>query len=640
MEQLISRAHLQSEPDPSSVLLSASEGERIVEQLKEFSIDEVGSNAWFQQRDWIEQLNIQAHHNAQTHSDEFVMEALVSFDKITVLIHELLVIEVWKTKILPHIKHRLANEVDSIISYPVLYHEASVTNLLEVSLFHSNAVEAANEDALLELVDWSHRKAMYLNNDAHSFSDSPARTAKEWMERSFEEHFDDKIREIVAIASLSITRYLTDHVKALPLGVVNRMVNTCDILIALVPLVHNPPWVRRWKGCIQKFIHNRWQQVDKADRLKITSLDAQVWLALNNLVVDPVFRDKYDFSEHRREQLLSLRRYMNELLFDQLPVLKDLQRAVDELAIGSAAASQKSHLLLEAVPEMRQGMLSGRDWLQIAEKQMQTVFGSAARDTAKQRMQNLLKTFDFMASMEEPEQGQASSSEQLDISALPIKMSSSRKTANGIWALHSEYVFYIDTTKVSDEVAVKDDQGNCVKGKRHRLVSKAAGSGKPLPSKGKVAIVHGSLTAEALLELPAASTKSSAADIPETVWLTVGLLAVDGFALQVRLKKSPSVFERDPQVGEWFVYEPSGGAITLQDEAQLASSRTAHPFPRDGEPNDEDSDSIEALKEGTGTKADEADFTGRGDKRQCDSAKSGLAGSEVPTDSVELDELD
>ena len=36
----------------------------------------------------------QAHHNAQMHSDEFVVESLVSFDKITVLIHELIAIEV------------------------------------------------------------------------------------------------------------------------------------------------------------------------------------------------------------------------------------------------------------------------------------------------------------------------------------------------------------------------------------------------------------------------------------------------------------------------------------------------------------------------------------------------------------------
>lgn len=118
----------------------------------------------------------------------------------------------------------------------------------------------------------------------------------------------------------------------------------------------------------------------------------QVWLSVNNLVVDPVFREKYEFNEFRREQIQTLRRYMNELLFDQLPVLKDLQRTIDELTLGGGAAPQhQSRLLLEAVPEMREAMMSGKDWEAVAKKQKKTVFGEAARDLAKQRIEKLLK---------------------------------------------------------------------------------------------------------------------------------------------------------------------------------------------------------------------------------------------------------
>jgi len=46
----------------------------------------------------------------------------------------------------------------------------------------------------------------------------------------------------------------------------------------------------------------------------------QVWLTLNNLVVDPKCRAKYGFDEWRRDRLLTLKRFMNELLFDQMPV--------------------------------------------------------------------------------------------------------------------------------------------------------------------------------------------------------------------------------------------------------------------------------------------------------------------------------
>lgn len=50
---------------------------------------------------------MQAHINAIMRSDEFIMESLVTFDKIKVLIYDLLATEVWKQKVLPLIKHRL-----------------------------------------------------------------------------------------------------------------------------------------------------------------------------------------------------------------------------------------------------------------------------------------------------------------------------------------------------------------------------------------------------------------------------------------------------------------------------------------------------------------------------------------------------
>lgn len=56
---------------------------------------------------------------------------------------------------------------------------------------------------------------------------------------------------------------------------------------------------------------------------------------------------------------------------------------------------------------------------------------------------------------------------------------------------------------------------------------------RPFPANGKIVVKHGGKTAEALLELPAPSTREGAAELPAVVWLTVGLLATDKFALQV-----------------------------------------------------------------------------------------------------------
>lgn len=65
----------------------------------------------------------------------------------------------------------------------------------------------------------------------------------------------------------------------------------------------------------------RWVVVPPADRFKLQSLDAQVWLALNGLLTEPACRAKYRWDQWRRERLGSLKRHLNELLLDQLPPL-------------------------------------------------------------------------------------------------------------------------------------------------------------------------------------------------------------------------------------------------------------------------------------------------------------------------------
>lgn len=51
-------------------------------------------------------------------------------------------------------------------------------------------------------------------------------------------------------------------------------------------------------------------------------------------MVDPKFRAKYQLDNLKKETLSRIRRFLNDLLIDQLPVLKDLQRVVDEVALN------------------------------------------------------------------------------------------------------------------------------------------------------------------------------------------------------------------------------------------------------------------------------------------------------------------
>lgn len=69
------------------------------------------------------------------------------------------------------------------------------------------------------------------------------------------------------------------------------------------------------------------------------------------LLVEPKCRAKYRLDDFRKDQILNLRRYFNEVLFDQLPVLKDLERVLDHITFG--LGSDESHtsagLILEQV---------------------------------------------------------------------------------------------------------------------------------------------------------------------------------------------------------------------------------------------------------------------------------------------------
>lgn len=77
-----------------------------------------------------------------------------------------------------------------------------------------------------------------------------------------------------------------------------------------------------------------------------------MWLLLNNLLVDPKARAKYDMDDYRKEAVLRVRRHLNDILLDQLPILRDLQRVLDELTMGVSSQpdeSQTTRLIIEQV---------------------------------------------------------------------------------------------------------------------------------------------------------------------------------------------------------------------------------------------------------------------------------------------------
>ena len=112
--------------------LSVDEAERIVENLTEFDLQDVGNKQWLEQHGQIEKLNQQAHASARDKSDEFVLEAFLTFDKLGTLIYDLILIETWRERVYPLLVEHLvgggeneATRSRAMRAYFVLYHEAT-----------------------------------------------------------------------------------------------------------------------------------------------------------------------------------------------------------------------------------------------------------------------------------------------------------------------------------------------------------------------------------------------------------------------------------------------------------------------------------------------------------------------------------
>jgi hypothetical protein len=168
------------------------------------------------------------------------------------------------------------------------------------------------------------------------------------------------------VAAVTLLRYLAEAVTKLPLPALSRLLVTHDTPLAMVPLIENPPWVRKvkvlqrttapaasatagsasvssstgtttgtessapgsatspaaaappaarhveqWQW--QKFTDGAWKPVDPASLLKLTSTEGQPWLCLYNLLCEPEVRKRYALHAARKSALLRVRRFINEV---------------------------------------------------------------------------------------------------------------------------------------------------------------------------------------------------------------------------------------------------------------------------------------------------------------------------------------
>uniref|UniRef100_A0A3Q3WDR3 Zinc finger MYND domain-containing protein 10 n=1 Tax=Mola mola TaxID=94237 RepID=A0A3Q3WDR3_MOLML len=349
----------------TSVVLPV-EAEGFVQSLEALSLKEVGSSRWFTQHEYTEKLNMQAILNASAMHNEFVREILVSHGKIAVLIHEMILIEVWKQKVFP-----ILCQLQDFIP----------KNTFHLYMVVSDACEAA-DDSVLDLVDYCHRKLMLLASKATG--------------AAFVTHDQQNLTELefeICLMAVSVLRYITDHTESV--SVINRLLCTHNMPCVLVQLIHCCPWSRFKEGEVEKYVNGRWEKIPAEDRLKMTKLDGQVWISLYNLLLKEDCQRKYDFNHFNKNQLLKLRGFLTEVLIDQLPNLVELQRFLAHLSVTDPPPLKKE-LILEQIPEIRNHILtenSGK-WKAIAKYQVKELFNLSESDL-KIQAKRLAETYNL-----------------------------------------------------------------------------------------------------------------------------------------------------------------------------------------------------------------------------------------------------
>ena len=132
----------------------------------------------------------------------------------------------------------------------------------------------------------------------------------------------------------SIIRFISDHLGDLSVPIVHQMMESNDMPCVLVPLLEIKPWIRKnAKGETERFEDQRWVVVKPQDECKIPKIEAQIWLTIYNMFTTQDSNRKYEITSFRKNNLLRLRKYLNESLVDQLPVLGGMLRALEEMSM-------------------------------------------------------------------------------------------------------------------------------------------------------------------------------------------------------------------------------------------------------------------------------------------------------------------
>jgi len=369
----------------TSQVMTSFEAQYAVSDLRNFCIAEYGTHNWLKQHKQLQKINMQAHGDAKTRHDEFLVSEFIGQGRVAILIEELIIAETWSDFIFPLISSEL-HENCYVKVYSALFQEAVLANLLQIIFFHGEAVETA-EDLIVELIDYCYRKLVALNCGTVKITNTN-KVPKDVTAESTEDRLvrnRDKIKAESATACISILRFITENIDQAGLSAMERILNTKDVIMAVVPLICESPWTRRDNEKLEKFVDNAWVETRTEDMYQLTSIEAELWLIVYNLAMDKECQKKYKYNEMRQNEIMKLKRFMNNTLTDQLPILTGFHRFLEELGFMTPADNSKESVLsfVTLVTDVRESILKETDFKALAKEQLKTVFAHNPEELRK-----------------------------------------------------------------------------------------------------------------------------------------------------------------------------------------------------------------------------------------------------------------
>lgn len=197
---------------PMTINVSPMEAESLISPIKKFSIDEIGSSPFLKMYAFeIEKLSLQAHAHASASNschgghdklisastvggeDEYVIDLLLTHDKVSTLVETLLAVEAWRLFILKSSNsddndddnvnddeedseqdnntrkgdkpsksgsciYRLAEQGNSLRVAFILHVETTIVSLLTLLFYRKENVLEINNEVLLSIVDYCARQ--------------------------------------------------------------------------------------------------------------------------------------------------------------------------------------------------------------------------------------------------------------------------------------------------------------------------------------------------------------------------------------------------------------------------------------------------------------------------------------------------